>query len=165
MHRASDLLACAVLIGCGATAAIDIWGIVRAYLFGFPSLDYGLVGRWLAHLARGRFCHRQIAAAASVRGERLIGWAAHYLIGILFAAILLAVWGLDWLRSPAIGPALIVGIGSAAAPFVIMQPAMGLGFAARRTPCPNMVRLNTLLTHAIFGLGLYAAGWVVRLVR
>lgn len=165
MPRALDLLTCAVLVGCAATAATDIWALARAYLFAIPSLDYGLVGRWLVHLVRGRFCHRAIGAAAPVRGERLIGWTAHYVIGIVFAAILLAVWGLDWLRSPAIGPALIVGIGSATAPFLIMQPGFGLGLAARRAPRPNLVRVNTLLTHAIFGLGLYAAGWVMRLLR
>lgn len=165
MPRALDLLTCAVLVGCAATAATDIWALARAYLFSIPSLDYGLVGRWLVHLVRGRFCHRAIGAAAPVRGERLIGWTAHYVIGIVFAAILLAVWGLDWLRSPAIGPALIVGIGGATAPFLIMQPGFGLGLAARRAPRPNLVRVNTLLTHAIFGLGLYAAGWVMRLLR
>ena len=33
-------------------------------------------------------------------GERLIGWTAHYLIGIAFAAVLLAIWGLEWARQP-----------------------------------------------------------------
>ncbi|MGY3353951.1 hypothetical protein ACVWZK_000614 [Bradyrhizobium sp. GM0.4] len=82
-----------------------------------------------------------------------------------FAAVLLAIWGLDWLHSPRVGPALIVGIGSVAAPFLIMQPGMGLGIAAHHAPRPNVARLNTLLTHAVFGVGLYVAGWVLRLVQ
>lgn len=160
MGEAMDFIAGAALIGCGATAVIDVWGIVRARLFGVAMLDYGLVGRWVAHLARGRFYHCRIAASDPVRGERLIGWTAHYLIGAIFAVILLAIGGPDWLRSPTIGIALTVGIGSAAAPFLIMQPGMGLGVAANRSPRPNAARLNTLLTHALFGLGLYAAGYV-----
>jgi hypothetical protein len=48
------------------------------------------VGYWLAHLARGRF-RRDPIAAPPVQGERLIGWIAHYLIGIAFAAMLLAI--------------------------------------------------------------------------
>ena len=67
------------------------------------------------------------------------------------------------MRQPTIGPALLVGIGTVAAPFLVMQPGMGAGIAASRTPRPAAARLQSLVTHTIFGLGLYAAGWVARL--
>ena len=105
------------------------------------------------------------AASAAAPGERLIGWTANYLIGIAFAAMLLAIWGLDWARDPTIGPALIVGIGSVAGPFLVMQPGMGAGIAASRTPCPSAARLQSLITHSIFGLGLYGAGWATSWVQ
>jgi hypothetical protein len=162
--EALDYLLYAVLIGAGATVVMDIWAVVRKRLLDIPALDYGLVGRWLAHLVRGRFRHESIAASPRVQGERLIGWTAHYLIGIAFAAVLLAIWGLDWARHPTIGPALIVGIGSVAAPFLLMQPGMGAGIAASRTPRPAIARLHSLVTHGIFGLGLYAAGWATSLL-
>jgi Protein of unknown function (DUF2938) len=164
MPDAADYLVRAVLIGVGATAVMDVWAVAQKGLLGIRPLDYGLVGRWLAYLARGRFRHDPIAASPPVRDERLIGWTAHYLIGIAFAAILLAIWGLDWARHPTIGPALIVGIGSVAAPFLLMQPGMGAGIAASRMPRPSAARLRSLVTHAIFGLGLYAAGWVASLL-
>jgi hypothetical protein len=153
----------AVLTGVGATVVLDLWGVVRKRLLGIPSLDYGLVGRWFAHMARGRFRHDRIAASPPVKGERLLGWSVHYATGIAFAAVLLAVWGIEWARHPTLGPALLVGIGSAAAPFLLMQPGMGAGIAASRTPRPNAARLQTLVTHAIFGLGLYAGGWLAGL--
>jgi hypothetical protein len=155
-----DYLVCTLLIGAGATAMTDIWAVARKRLLGIPPPDYGLVGRWLAYLARGRFRHDPIAATAPVPGERLIGWIGHYLIGIAFAAMLLAIWGLDWVRHPTIGPALIVGIGTVAAPFLLMQPGMGAGIAARRTLRPGAARAQSVVTHGIFGLGLYATGWV-----
>jgi Protein of unknown function (DUF2938) len=164
LPEAVRYLVYAILIGAGATAAMDIWTVARKRLLGIPSLDYGLVGRWLAYLARGRFRHGPIAASPPVQGERLIGWTAHYLIGIAFAAMLLAIWGLDWACHPTIGPALIVGIGSVAAPFLVMQPGMGAGIAASRSPRPATARLHSLVTHAIFGLGLYAAGWATSLL-
>jgi Protein of unknown function (DUF2938) len=160
METNMDYLVCALLIGVGATAVMDIWTVARKRLLGIPALDYGLVGRWLAYLARGRFRHDRIAASPPVPRERLIGWTAHYLIGIAFAAVLLAIWGLDWARHPTIGPALIVGIGSVAAPFFLMQPGIGAGVAASRTPRPGAARFQSLVTHTVFGLGLYAAGWV-----
>lgn len=153
-----DYLLCALLTGVGATAVMDLWSMARKRLFGIPPPDYGLVGRWLAHMPRGRFRHDAITASPAVRGERAIGWTAHYLIGIAFAALLLGIWGLAWVHRPTIGPALIVGIGTVAAPFLVMQPGMGAGIAARRTPRPAAARFQSLVTHAIFGVGLYAAG-------
>ena len=158
-----DYVLCAVAIGIGATAVMDLWTVLRQWLFAIPAADYGLVGRWIGHMARGRFRHERIAAAPPIPGERLIGWTAHYLIGIVFAAILLAIFGLDWARHPSIGPALAVGIATVAAPFLLMQPGMGAGIAASRTPRPGAARLQSLITHAVFGLGLYAAGWLLNL--
>jgi hypothetical protein len=163
-REAMNYLICAVLIGTGATAVMDTWTVIRTRLLRVPSLDYGLVGRWLVYLARGRFRHDPIATSPGVPGERVIGWTAHYLIGIAFAGLLLAIWGLDWARDPTIGPALIVGIGSVAAPFLLMQPGMGAGVATSRTPRPAAARVHSLITHGVFGLGLYAAAWVTKLL-
>jgi hypothetical protein len=146
----------AALIGAGATLATDIWGIVRKRLLGMAPLDYALVGRWLVYLTRGRFRHHPIAASPAVSHERAIGWISHYLIGIAFAAILLIIWGRGWIRHPTPGPALIVGMGGVAAPFLLMQPGMGAGIAASRTPRPMITRMHSLITHGMFGIGLYA---------
>lgn len=159
-----DYLLSALITGVGATAVMDLWGIARTRLLGIPAPDYGLVGRWLGHMPRGHFRHDSIAKAPPVRRERVIGWTAHYLTGIAFAAVLVGAWGLAWIQSPSIGPALIVGIGTVAAPFLLMQPGMGAGIAASRTPRPAAARMQSLLTHAVFGLGLYAGGLVAGFV-
>jgi hypothetical protein len=159
MSEAQEYFTSSAFIGVGATAVMDIWAVARMRLRGIAPADYGLVGRWIAHMVHGRFRHDRISAASPVRGERLIGWTAHYLIGISFASVLLAIWGVDWVQRPTIGPALIVGIGSVAAPFLLMQPGMGAGIAASRTPDPAAARLRSLMTHVVFGFGLYAAGW------
>ena len=151
----------AVLIGIGATALIDLWALLLRRAFGVASLDYALVGRWLGHMPAGRFMHASIAAAPGVRGERLIGWATHYGTGVLFAAMLLAACGLDWIRQPSPGPALVFGILTVAAPFFVMQPGMGIGIAASKTPKPGLARLRSLATHSIFGFGLYASAFVL----
>ena len=150
-----------VFIGAGATAVMDLWMLFRTRVLRIPAQSYALVGRWLAGVPRGQFRHERIAASPPVRGELLIGWAAHYLIGIAFAALLLAIWGIDWARQPTLAPALIVGIGTVLAPFLVMQPGMGAGIAASRTPRPGAARVQSLVTHAIFGVGLYAAASVV----
>jgi len=151
-----------IFIGAGATAVVDLWALARRRLLGVPLPNYGFVGRWIAHLTRGRLRHESIAAAAAVRGELALGWIVHFFTGIAFAAILPAVWGTEWIRAPRLMPALFVGILTAAAPFLVMQPAMGAGIAASRTPRPGTARLQTLVTHAIFGLGLYVAALIAR---
>lgn len=155
-----DLFQCTLITGVGATAVMDAWGIARRPLLSIPAPDYALVGRWLGHMAHGRFRHEAIAASAPVPGEALIGWTAHYVIGIAFAATLVGLWGVDWLRQPTLGPALAVGVATVAAPFLVMQPGMGAGIAASRSRRPAAARVQTLVTHAVFGLGLYLAGSV-----
>lgn len=152
-----------LLIGAGATAVMDLWGIVRKPLLGIPPPNYALVGRWIAHMAHGRFRHKSITASSRKRGESIIGWTVHYLTGVAFAALLIGIWGEPWINHPTVGPALAVGIGTIAAPFLLMQPGMGAGIAASRTPHPSSARLQSLVTHTVFGIGLYVFGWAVQL--
>jgi len=148
------------IVNCGvaATALVDLWALARRRLFGTALPNYRLVGRWIAQLPRGKLRHESIAAVAPVRGEGVIGWVTHYLIGTAFALLLFAVVGRAWFEGPTLSPALLFGIATVAAPFFIMQPAMGAGFAASRTPRPGGARLQSLVTHVIFGLGLYVGG-------
>ena len=146
------------LCGMTATALVDLWALARGTLFGTPLPDYRLVGRWIAHMPRGRFRHDSISKATPMRGEAFIGWTTHYLIGVVFALLLVALAGTGWLASPTFWPALLFGIATVAAPFLLMQPGMGAGIAASRTPRPGAARLQSLLTHVVFGLGLYAGG-------
>jgi len=159
-----EQLLATVVTGAGATALMDLWGVVRKRLLGTPAPNYALVGRWLAWMPRGRLRHAAIATTPAVRGEGIVGWVAHYLIGIAFAALLLGVWGLEWIARPTLLPALAVGVGTVLAPFLLMQPGMGAGIAARNTPRPGAARRQSLVNHAVFGLGLYAAGWLAGLL-
>ncbi|WP_395682989.1 DUF2938 domain-containing protein [Dokdonella sp.] len=151
----------AIVLGIGATALLDLFSWLRQRLSGIAAPDFALVGRWVAHMGKGRFRHDSIAAAAPVRGERELGWSVHYLTGIAFASLLLAVWGAGWVRQPSIAPALIVGVGSVVAPLLLMQPGMGAGIAARRTRNPWIARARSVLTHTVFGTGLYVSAWAI----
>ncbi|EJP77262.1 TPA: DUF2938 domain-containing protein [Stenotrophomonas maltophilia] len=155
----------AVVVGVGATAVMDLWAVVQRRLFGIPSLDFAMVGRWLGHLPRGRFRHDGIGRAAAVSGERALGWTAHYVIGVVFAALLLAVAGSDWVQAPTLWPALAFGILSVAAPFFILQPGMGAGIAASKTPAPRKARLRSLVAHSVFGVGMYLSALLLAAVR
>lgn len=151
------LLARAAVVGVAATAVMDLGGEIVRRTTGVAPLDYRLLGRWIGHLCRGRVAHEDICAAEPVVGEKALGWAAHYSIGTTFAAALLLARP-AWATRPTAGPALATGIATTAAPWLLMQPAFGLGVAASRTPDPPLVRWRTLRTHAMYGVGLYAGG-------
>ena len=155
----------ALAIGVGATALMDVWAVALKRFWCIPSLNLAMVGRWLGHLPRGTVTHANIAQAAPVRDEAILGWTAHYLIGVLFAAVLLALAGQEWVRQPTFAPALLAGLVSVAAPFCILQPGMGAGVAASKTPHPGAARLRSLMAHTAFGIGLYLAALLWSTIR
>lgn len=150
------------IVGLGATLIIDLWALLLKRVFKVSSLSFCLVGRWFAHMSAGRFVHPNIARAAPRKGECALGWSAHYLIGVVFAALLVAWSGPQWLVAPTLAPALGFGLLTVLLPFLVMQPALGLGLAAARSAGPNMARLKSLSTHGVFGLGLYASAVPLR---
>ena len=156
------LLFSIVLIGVGATLVMDVWTLLLKRL-GVTTLNYAMVGRWAGHLLRGRLQHPAIAKAQPVAHEQVWGWVIHYAIGVLFAGLLALVMGQGWLDAPRLLPALVFGVVSVIAPFCVMQPAMGAGFFAAKTPTPGMNRLRSLATHTVFGCGLYLAALLVNL--
>lgn len=145
-----------VLIGAAATLMMDAWALLLRQI-GIPSLNFALLGRWLGHLPQGKWMHQSMTGVTPVRGELLIGWCAHYSIGITFAALLLSTFGLKWARSPSLLPALLIGIATVLAPLLILQPALGAGIASSRTSAPVFNSVKSLVTHTVYGLGLYVA--------
>ena len=157
MTGIGDLVVRGVLLGVAGAALMDAWAWVARRAFGVRGLDYALLGRWIGHMPSGRLVHHRIAAAAPVRGERPLGWLAHYSIGVAFAFVLVLVWGSAWVESPTIGPPFVIAFATILAPWLVMQPAMGAGIAASRTPDPRATRIRNLATHAAYGTGLYLA--------
>ena len=100
---------------------------------------------------------RRAFRAQPIAGELAWGWVVHYAIGIAFAALLIGVAGAAWTTSPTVLPALAIGVVTVLAPLCAMQPAMGAGFLASRTPTPLKNCLRSVANHALFGLGLYAS--------
>ena len=150
----SDLLG-AVAVGLGATLVMDLWNLFLKRTFSIPSLNYCLLGRWLRHMPGGTLRHASITAAPKKPLECTVGWIAHYTIGVVFALAFVVSTSGDWLARPMVLPALLYGIGTVAFPFFILQPSLGLGIAASRTPNPAQARLKSLVTHIVFGVGLY----------
>ena len=156
MTQLTEEMTRVVFIGVGATAAMDLWLLLLKRM-NVATLNFAFIGRWIGHLARGKWAHDAIATAPPVKGERVLGWLTHYAVGIAFAGLLVGLYGKDWTKNPSLLPALSVGIGSVVAPLFVMQPAMGAGFASSKTRTPVMNCFRSLANHTVFGAGLYLA--------
>lgn len=156
MVDVSPLLA-AVFIGAGATAILDLWSLLLSKVLNIPSLSFCLVGRWFSLMRFGQFRHIKIGNAPAQPLECALGWTIHYLTGMLFALPLVLLNGGQWLVEPTLLWALVLGICTVLFPFLLMQPAFGMGFAAAKAPKPWQARAKSLLSHTVFGGGLYLA--------
>jgi hypothetical protein len=155
----------AIAIGIGATLLMDLWNLALKRMLGIPSLSYCLLGRWFRYMPEGTFRHVSIAAAAQKPLECPLGWVAHYTIGVVLALGFVGLVSADWLERPTLLPALLYGVVTVLFPFFILQPSFGLGIASSRAPRPARARLKSLVTHTVFGVGLYvcalAAGYLL----
>ena len=148
-------IAYAIAVGIGATIILDLWALFLKRAFNIASANYCLVGRWLRYMPQGIFKHNSIAAAQKKDSECIVGWAAHYVIGATFALLLVTILSPKWLQQPTLLPALFFGISTVVMPLFVMHPSFGLGFASSKTSNPTQARLRSILTHIVFGLGLY----------
>lgn len=154
--EANDFLG-AIAMGIGATLVMDLWNLFLKRSFNIPSLNYCVLGRWLRHMPGGTLRHANITAAQQKPFECAVGRIAHYTIGAVLAMVFVVLVSGDWLARPTVLPALLFGIATVVFPFFIMQPSLGFGIAASRTPHPTQARLKSLVTHLVFGVGLYVS--------
>lgn len=153
------------LMGAGATLGMDVWALLLRRTLGVRSLDLSLLGRWVLHVRHGTFLHPNIAAAVAKPHERPVGWVVHYSIGIALALAFALVAPAGWRQHPTLLPALAFGLATVVLPFASLQPAFGLGFASSRTQYPWRARARSVMTHAVFGVGLYVSASVLWCLR
>jgi hypothetical protein len=149
------MIARIVLMGIVATLATDLWQRLLQATVGLPPANWGLVGRWVGWFPRGVFVHHPITETAPIRGEHAIGWAFHYFVGIVYALVYFAILRLALDAGPTLVSALAFALALLVAPWFVMQPALGFGVMAARTPKPAATRAISVSGHAAFGVGLY----------
>jgi len=157
-----DILWRGIVIGIGATVLMDIWAIVLNRFFGQAPANWAPVGRWFYHLKNGKVFHDSIGNAAPYEHELALGWISHYVTGIVYGLALALIMGQPWLAAPTFIPAWILGIVTVGAGWFLLQPGLGIGWAASKTANPNKVRVMNLIAHTVFALGLYGTALLIR---
>ena len=157
----AGLIVQGVLLGVGATTLFDLGQWAAARMLGQPAPNLAPMGRWFWHLREGRVFHGDIGAAAPYAHELALGWIGHYAVGAIYGVAFALIAGPGWLAAPRLLPAWIFGLATVAFGWFLLQPGLGLGWAASRTPNPARVRLLNLAGHTVFGLGLWLTGLAI----
>jgi hypothetical protein len=147
-----------VLLGLGANVLFDVWQRLLARLTGQTAPNWAPIGRWFWHLREGEVFHDDIGKAAPYERELALGWIGHYVVAMAYGVIFVLIVGQDWLAAPRFLPAWIFGLATVGFGWFLLQPGLGLGWAASRTPNPTKVRLLNLAGHTVFGAGLWLTG-------
>ncbi|MGB3288604.1 MAG: DUF2938 family protein [Burkholderiaceae bacterium] len=152
----------ASVIGIGATVILDLWIAAGSRFLGISGPNWAMVGRWVGHMQSGCFTHESIGAASPIRGELALGWIVHYVTGIAYGLILVALWGDGWLRQPTMLPPMLLLWAFLVAPYFVMMPGMGQGILASKALKPNLERLKSVIGHSVFGVGMYLTALLIK---
>jgi hypothetical protein len=151
MEQALHILA----MGITATVAVDLWATFTNRMLGWPRTNWGLVGRWIGHMRDGQFTHASIGSSPKILHESILGWVFHYLVGCIYAALYVMYVNIAQMGQPTLVSAVTFGLVTILSPWLLMQPALGLGICATKAPRSNLVRLQNFFIHTLFGMALY----------
>lgn len=148
-----------VVTGAIATALADLWQLALRHATGLPTAHWGMIGRWIAGVRHGVFIQHTIGDVKPVPGEDAIGWTFHYLVGVAYAGLFLAITATMPGTGTTLASALVFSVATLVAPWLVMQPALGHGIMAWRLPNRRASWFVTVTTHLAFGCGLYVGAY------
>ena len=120
-------------------------------------IDVRMIGRMSAGWARGRFRYDSPSQIEPNAYELMLGYTAHYAIGLVLAAIFVIGW--DKVVGGPLSPlwALAYGFATTVASEFLVYPSMGLGVCGRLSPEGIRAPLSPLANHLFFGAGMAVA--------
>ena len=146
-----------LIVGILATITMDVVAViaVRLGIAGRGPRRTGpdLIGRWIGYLLRGKFRHANILKTPPLRGELVLGLAAHYAIGIVLTLVYLRLL-IVVQATPTALSAILYGTATTVFPWFLMFPSQGMGWLGRDAPSDAHLARVSLFNHIIFGLGI-----------
>ena len=147
-----------VIAGFYSCFALDLFGRFLLLVLRIPEPSWDVVGRWAYYMVmRGIFFNPQISYATPIVHEVKIGWAFHYFIAVIWAAIFHLLFVEYSLFELSYQNGVIFGAITTLAPLFIFMPFTGQGILARKTQIPYLTSLILLARHSVFGLAMFEA--------
>src|SRR5204862_7866221 len=108
---------------------------------------------WIGYLLQGKFRHTDILQTPPLRGELVLGLAAHYSIGIVLTLVYLGLLVVAHATPTALS-AILYGTATTLFPWLLMFPSQGMGCLGRDAPGDAQLVRTRLFNRIIFGLGI-----------
>lgn len=159
----AELIWLGMLAGIGVTAFTDVIAVGRqgwAMTHGF----YCLVGRWVGSLPQNGVFHSGIRRSTPAPFEAVLGWAAHILLGVIYWVCFMLSFGPSALYMPQLWQGVGFGIVTVLVPWLVFQPLFGWGVGMSKAPDPWKMRLKGIITHTVFGLGIWGSMQILKAV-
>ena len=138
--------------------ALDLFGRFLLLVLKIPEPSWDVVGRWAYYMVmKGIFFNPQISNAMPIAHEVKIGWAFHYFIAVIWAAIFHILFIEYSLFELSYQNGVVFGAITTLAPLFIFMPFTGQGILARKTQIPYLTSLILLARHSVFGLAMFEA--------
>ena len=145
-----------LFVGIFSCLVMDLWQRLVKLTYGINPSDWGIIGRWLIMLIlKQKIYNPNIEKEKSYKNELIIGWVFHYFVGVVYGVFFAFLAGPDWIAAPTFPPAFIYALATIAGGWFLLHPGLGLGWAVSKVEHPNRVRMLGLLSHNVFGLGLW----------
>ena len=150
-----------LIVGLLATLTMDVVAVI-ALRFGIAGrgprrTGPDLIGRWIGYLLQGKFRHTDILQTPPLRGELLLGLAAHYSIGIVLTLVYLGLLAVAHATPTALS-AILYGTATTVLPWFLMFPSQGMGWLGLDAPGDAHLARASLFNHIIFGVAI--ALWI-----
>ena len=144
-------------MGVLATVTMDVVAVIALRLGiarrGPRRTGPDLIGRWIGYVLQGKFRHTDILQAPPLRGEQLLGLAAHYSIGIVLTLVYLGLLVVAHATPTALS-AILYGTATTVFPWFLMFPSQGMVWLGRDATGDAHLARMSLFNHFIFGLGI-----------
>src|SRR5881296_3742176 len=118
-----------LIVGILATVTMDVVAVIalRLGIAGQGPRRTGpdLIGRWIGYLLQGKFRHTKILQTPPLRGELLLGLAAHYLIGIVLTLMYVGLLVVAH-ATPTVLNAILYGMATTILPWFVMFASQGM---------------------------------------
>ena len=143
-----------VSIGILATLFMDLFSIINKKLFKITPLNYAIIGRWVLHWKSCKFAHNNIMQTQTLKNELVLGWIIHYITGVSWTYLYFVMCTYFSYEINLLNTIIFTSI-TTLLPFMVIQPFLGFGFFAYKTPSPIHSIRNSLIAHITFGVGIF----------
>ena len=150
-----------LVVGVAGAIGMDLGQRLMQLVLGWPPSNWAMIGRWALNLPKGKLVHEDIGEEEPMPNELAVGWVVHYLVSITYGGIYIFVTRVLLDAKLGFVPAVGFAIAIVLITWFVIQPMMGAGPAASKTPKPWVTRMHDLGSHFFYGVGMWVGGLLI----